>query len=54
MSNYAKLAADTSQKLGLGFTIAAFVQADNALEVAMLGSLAVTFLAAAFWFTQDD
>ncbi len=54
MRNKRKLAADTAQKLGLGFTIATFVQASALTERILFAILAVSAFVAAFLFTDEE
>ena len=51
--NKRKLIADTCQKFGLGFGLAAFVQADHPGEFVIYTTLAGVFLIAAIRFTPD-
>lgn len=54
MKNKRKLVADTAQKLGLGFTIATFLQADTRTEGAIFAILAIFSFVIAFIFTDED
>lgn len=53
MRNKRKLIADTAQKLGLGFTIAAFVQATAFVEQLLFAVLAISAFVIAFLFTDE-